>query len=1174
MSPSMLARVDDIRFQNGYASARNYEVLPNGSLVRRPGLRHVRRCKFNDKRCRLIPFEFSVDQTMQIEFGEKYFRFHQFGGTLLYATPKVIASVSAANDTITFTARHNLASNTAVRFTASAGGTIPGGLVEGTTYYVLLGGNSDAKTIQVSATAGPGAALNIDGTVGVGTSRMFLESEMPRIYFNSRGFAPADVNTGTEVIDLGASGAHGFVVGDPIRFNNTGGGLPVAAGGGLTAGVTYFVIVNSATTIRVARTLADALAGVGVDFTGAGTGTHEIHRLYVQGDLVHYIQAGHGVFVVHSPEIASGIAPSADPANWHLQPEDGVYEVPHPYIESKLAEVTYDQSNDIISLTHRDEVGTTFTTTGDTDVNPATNAFTELAHSLRIGDRLTVTTSGAFPAATPALAAGTNYFVVEATASTFKIGLTPGGAVIDITADAAPGTILTWTQYIGEFAELRRLDALRWIYVPVSLAPQLAPPVISSITRTFGAYQEFTSNGATPTLFTTINSTGHGLAVGDSVWLESQAGGIGGAGSATGFTAGYHEVAHIGAPSPGVAPIDLRLKTVAGGAAINGVSANVFMRFASLLTDTEQRYKVTAVTEAGLESAASADVATNNNLSTPGSSNLVAWSAVTGASRYRIYRLEGNSYSFLGQSETLNFKDDGDIIPDKSKTIPIFDNSLGNRVNSPSVVTHFEQRRFAGGTFNIPNGMWATRSGTESDLTFHIPVQDDDRLKFQIASAKAVSIRHLVPMRHLLALTNSTEFRIVPVDSDVLTPDSIDSKAHSYRGCSIVRPTISSDNLVFCAARGGHVFEMGYGPQGALSKPGDLCLRSSHLFDGKRIEDQSQSEAPHPIVWFPSSSGLLLGLTYVPEEQIGAWHAHDTAASGAFESVSVTEEGDEDARYFIVRRTINAQTVRSVEMMSTELFPDLARAYFVDAGGSFDGTNTTGVTMTVSGGTTWNPTDTVTITSSNIQFTLGQDDVGDRLVLTSAGTTCRIRITAVLTNATATGVLLDTLPVVLRNFATTAWAFARDTISGLDHLEGQTVQVFGDGLVQATRVVVGGSISPATPAVRGCAGLGMPSPVRLLPIGMQTVEAWGQGRTKNVNQAALRVVESGPFLIGPNATSLVPANVEAVPGSLVTDEARVTLEPEWTAGGQITIQINDPLPLTLLGIVMEVSLGD
>ena len=1082
MSPSMHARVDDVRFQNGYASARNFEVLPNGSLVRRPGLRHVRRCKHNDKRCRLIPFTFSVDQTMVIEMGHLYFRFHQNGGTLLYATPRIIAETSAANDTIKLTVRHGLANNTAVRFTASAGGTIPGGLVEGTTYYVINDGpNTDAKTLQVSATPGPGAAFNIDATAGVGTSRMFLESEMPPLYFASRNFATGDVNLATNEIDL--TTAHGFLGGEAIRFTTTGTFMRYNVGGpsiNLTEG---YVIVVSATVISVSLTPGGP--EVDIDFTG--TGTHKIHRFYTDGDLVHYLGAGHGVYLqINQFGVASDVAPPSD-GNWYLQPEDGVYEVNHSYQESQLGGITYDQSNDVITFATKD-------------------------YDLR---------------------------------------------------------------------ELRREGATRWVHVAASLAPQLAAPVISSVVATFGAYQEFTANNATPTVFATTGSAanGHGLLVGDSVYVEAQSGGIGGGASFNGNAAGYYEVMKVEATA---SPTNdkLYLRTVTGGTQIGAVSVNVFIRYATLNSDTVQRYKVTAVTADGLESQPSSAGTVTNNLTVSGSSNLITFAAVTGAAGYRIYKEQDSTYGFIGTSDAgvLTFKD-ASIAPDLGRSLPLIDTTLnGSAGNYPEAVTHFEQRRFLAGTTNTPNGVWATRSGTEADLSFHIPVLDDDRLKFEIASGEAVSIRHLVPWKQLIVMTNSTEFRIVPVNSEALTPSSIDSKTHSYQGCSLVRPTVASDNLVFCARGGGHVFEMGYAREGGLSNPGDLCFRSNHLFDGLTIEDQAHSKAPHPIIWFCSSNGLLLGLTYVPQEQVGAWHAHDTAASGAFESCAAISEGDEDARYFAVRRTIGGSTVRSIEVMGSEFYGAIGDAYFVDAGGSFDGTNTSATTMTVSGGVSWAAGDAVTITASTIQFVLGTDDVGDHVVLTGAtGSTYAIRITAVTTPLVATGTLLAALPSALRSTATTSWAFARDTISGLDHLEGETVQVLGDGLVQATKVVASGSITPASPAVKGCVGLGMPAPCTLLPIGLQVVEAFGQGRTKNVNQAALRVVASGAFRIGPDSgddRDLVPANVDAVAGSLVTGESRVTMMPEWSEGGQITLRIDDPLPLTLLGIVLQVSLGD
>lgn len=52
-------------------------------------------------------------------------------------------------------------------------------------------------------------------------------------------------------------------------------------------------------------------------------------------------------------------------------------------------------------------------------------------------------------------------------------------------------------------------------------------------------------------------------------------------------------------------------------------------------------------------------------------------------------------------------------------------------------------------------------------------------------------------------------------------------------------------------------------------------------------------------------------MTYVPEQQIGAWHWHDT--DGVFRSCTVVAEGAEDALYYVVRRTVGGEQVRYIE---------------------------------------------------------------------------------------------------------------------------------------------------------------------------------------------------------------------------------------------------------------------
>jgi hypothetical protein len=150
---------------------------------------------------------------------------------------------------------------------------------------------------------------------------------------------------------------------------------------------------------------------------------------------------------------------------------------------------------------------------------------------------------------------------------------------------------------------------------------------------------------------------------------------------------------------------------------------------------------------------------------------------------------------------------------------------------------------------------------------------------------------------------------------------------------------IVANNVVYCAARGGHVREMAYAYQANGYVSGDLCLRATHLFNYLQLIDMAYAKSPYPVIWAVSSSGNLLGLTYIPEQQIGAWHRHDT--DGVFESVAVVAEGQEDVPYFVVRRTINGTSKRYIERLHTRQFATQSDAFFVDCGLTYSGSPAT-----------------------------------------------------------------------------------------------------------------------------------------------------------------------------------------------------------------------------------------
>lgn len=76
LSPLMDARIDQSRYANGCRVLRNMYVHPHGPATRRSGFRFICETKFSDRKSRLLPFSFSVEQSFVLEVGHLYVRVH------------------------------------------------------------------------------------------------------------------------------------------------------------------------------------------------------------------------------------------------------------------------------------------------------------------------------------------------------------------------------------------------------------------------------------------------------------------------------------------------------------------------------------------------------------------------------------------------------------------------------------------------------------------------------------------------------------------------------------------------------------------------------------------------------------------------------------------------------------------------------------------------------------------------------------------------------------------------------------------------------------------------------------------------------------------------------------------------------------------------------------------
>lgn len=502
------------------------------------------------------------------------------------------------------------------------------------------------------------------------------------------------------------------------------------------------------------------------------------------------------------------------------------------------------------------------------------------------------------------------------------------------------------------------------------------------------------------------------------------------------------------------------------------------------------RYKVTALkdTDDGrVESAASASVSVACNIYIDDAYNKIYWNAVSGADSYRVYKSYSGVYGLIGETENLNFVDDN-IAADESTTPPRYNSPLwGTSGDYPGTVCYFEQRRFFGGTKNLPQTIWATRPGTERDMSYTVPSLSDNRIKFRIAANMASKLNHLVPTTQLIALSESTVFRI----ASEISATSVEVKPQSSAGASNVTPAIVGNIVLYAASRGGHIYELGYKYESGGFVADDLCVRAGHLFETAYPVDQARMAAPDPVLWYAMSDGSLLGLTFMPEQGVGAWHRHDTT-NGYFESVACVTEGNEDILYAVIRRKINGSTVRYIERMKERHFDNLEDAFQVDSGLTYEGSET-------------------------------------------------------------------------------------NTISGLSHLEGQTVSILCDGAVLPQEVVKDGKIELENKNVGSKITVGLPitAEIKTLPMAMQANDgSYSQGHMKNVNKVWLRVYRSSGVYVGCRADRLTEAKQRyeecyGSPPNLISEEIPVTVLPSWNRDGQIVLRQVDPLPLELVGITAE-----
>lgn len=508
----------------------------------------------------------------------------------------------------------------------------------------------------------------------------------------------------------------------------------------------------------------------------------------------------------------------------------------------------------------------------------------------------------------------------------------------------------------------------------------------------------------------------------------------------------------------------------------------------------------------------------------------------------------------------------------------------------PIASAYYQQRRIFGGSLEQPQTAWMSETGVFNSFKRDNPIVASNSISFGLDAREINEFRHLVSLKSLIAMTSGAAWDVGSYGDSGLAPDNIRADVQNFRGASHVRPVTIGETAIYVQTRGQQLRDLTYTFEVDGFTGGNLSTFSNHLFRGRTVVDMAYAEIPESIIWVVLDNGTLLSCTYVREQQMIAWARHETP-KGEVKAVAVIPEGDNDVLYIAVERQINGSTVRFIERLKDREFDDLDDAFFVDSGLSYDGRNTTTTTMTLSGGTDWEHPNPLTLTASSSTFSAGSVDRLYRLYIDienddgfPAGRVfADLLVTAFTSDTVVTVEPVRIVPEQLRDVAVSEWALMATTLSGLDHLEGETLSILTDGNVHPQETVSSGEITLDYAAAVVHAGLGYNSDLETLPI--NSINPVVRDNKKLVTAVNFELEDTRGLFAG-RSNGETPPDFEnllelkqrtdedwAESTRLFTGLARIDIESSWDKNATIAVRQSDPLPISILSIMPEVTFG-
>ena len=485
----------------------------------------------------------------------------------------------------------------------------------------------------------------------------------------------------------------------------------------------------------------------------------------------------------------------------------------------------------------------------------------------------------------------------------------------------------------------------------------------------------------------------------------------------------------------------------------------------------------------------------------------------------------------------------------------------------PRCLTFHEQRLAFARTDTEPQGIWMSKNFIYDD--FEEGSDDDDALDITLATTQANEIQWLTSATNLLAGTFGGEF-IITGSGAPLTPSNAKASKQSGWGSEPIQPVQVGNYSYYVQSRGQKIRELYYMWEQDNYKSVNTTVLSEHITGTQGVKDMAYQQNPDSILWFIRKDGQIATLTREIDQEVVAWTRQKT--NGIYESISTIPNPDNpyDEVWVIVKRTVDGSTVRYLEKFESPIVPVIEDdSFYVHCGLQYDAYDqTTGNALTLSA-----KTGTITITAGSSVFTSAMINNRIRAIDANDEMIGELKITAVASGTSATGT--STSDFSATSYAANLWGISVEDLSGLSHLEGESVAILADGAVQAQVTVSSGSITLNRDTFKLSVGLPYDCTLKTLPL--EKTQGTSLGKRKSIYQVGLKVYKTLGIQIGRDTDNLLDVQLLDNPTMGVATDLYTGTIPNilfsggWNWDSQVVIKQSNPLPCHILDIMPLVN---